>query len=66
MTDLSEKSEDERYAERFNWMLQEEFVDYHEELLFTDTKAFNDRLWKHLQWHDGKTPPCTGQSDADE
>ena len=66
MADLSEKSEDERYAERFNRTLQEEFVDYHEELLFTDTAAFNDRLWEHLQWHNGKIPPCAGQSDADE
>lgn len=29
------------HAERFNRTVQEEFLDYHEDLLFSDTQAFN-------------------------
>ncbi|ORU94662.1 MAG: hypothetical protein A6F70_09605 [Cycloclasticus sp. symbiont of Bathymodiolus heckerae] len=31
-------------CERFNRTIQEQFVDYHEELLFTDLAAFNEKL----------------------
>ena len=40
-------------CERFNRTLQEEFLDYHEELLFTDLKAFNDKLF---DWRCGTKP----------
>lgn len=32
------------HAERFNHTIQESFVDYHEELLFTDLVLFNQKL----------------------
>jgi len=32
------------HAERFNRTIQESFVDYHEELLFTDLALFNRKL----------------------
>ena len=35
-------------CERFNRTLQNEFLDYHEELLFTDLKARNDKLFDWL------------------
>ena len=35
------------HCERFNRTLQETFVDYHEDLLFTDLKEFNRKL---AQW----------------
>lgn len=44
------------YAERFNRILQEEFVDYHEALLFTDLLTFNDRLFDYLLWFNGERP----------
>ncbi|SMN00676.1 hypothetical protein SPONL_1510 [uncultured Candidatus Thioglobus sp.] len=31
-------------CERFNRTIQEQFVDYHEELLFTDLATFNEPL----------------------
>jgi len=44
------------HAERFNRTVQEEFVDYHEELLFTDVAAFNDQLAGWLIWFNTKRP----------
>lgn len=35
-------------CERFNRTLQEQFVDYHEDLLFTDLKTFNEKLAEYL------------------
>ena len=32
------------HAERFNRTLQEQFVDYHEDLLFDDLATFNRQL----------------------
>ena len=43
-------------CERFNRTLQEEFIDYHEELLFTDLKAFNDKLIDWLLWYNTERP----------
>jgi len=52
-------------CERFNRTLQETFVDYHEELLFTDLERFNEQLadwlvkYNSLRPHKGlglKTP----------
>ena len=43
-------------CERFNRTLQEEFLDYHEELLFTDLKAFNDKLFDWLLWYNTERP----------
>lgn len=37
-------------AERFNRTIQEEFVGYHEVLLFTDPLAFNVPLYVYLLW----------------
>ncbi len=44
------------HCERFNRTLQEEFVDYHEDQLFTDLKAFNDKLFDWLLWYNGQRP----------
>ena len=44
------------HAERFNRTVQEEFVDYHEDLLFTDAVAFNDQLAGWLIWFNTKRP----------
>ena len=35
------------HCERFNRTIQEQFVDWHEELLFTDLELFNQKL---SQW----------------
>lgn len=43
-------------CERFNRTLQEEFVDYHEELLFEDLHAFNDKLFHYLLWFNAERP----------
>ena len=43
-------------CERFNRTLQEEFLDYHEELLCTDLKAFNDKLFDWLLWYNTERP----------
>ncbi len=39
------------HVERFNRTIQEEFVDFHEDLLLTDTMAFNDKLFDYLTWY---------------
>lgn len=44
------------HAERFNRTLQEEFIDYHEPLLFTDLLAFNNALFDYLLWFDAQRP----------
>lgn len=44
------------HCERFNRTLQEEFVDYHEALLFDDLDAFNDRLFEWLHWYNAERP----------
>lgn len=44
------------HAERFNRTLQEEFIDYHEALLFTDLLAFNDKLLDYLLWFNDERP----------
>ncbi len=46
-------------AERFNRTIQEEFVDYHEELLFTDLDAFNRKLTDWLLWYNTERPHYT-------
>lgn len=43
-------------CERFNRTLQEEFLDYHEELLFTDLKSLNDKLFDWLLWYNTQRP----------
>jgi len=43
-------------CERFNRTLQDEFLDYHEDLLFTDLKSFNDKLFDCLLWYNTKRP----------
>lgn len=44
------------HVERFNRTLQEEFVDFHEELLLTDLMAFNDKLFDYLTWYNRDRP----------
>jgi transposase InsO family protein len=44
------------HVERFNRTLQEEFVDFHEELLLTDIMAFNDKLFDYLTWYNLHRP----------
>lgn len=43
-------------AERFNRTIQEDFVDYHEDLLFTDLVTFNDELFDWLLWFNARRP----------
>jgi len=44
------------HCERFNRTVQEEFVDYHEDLLFADLPAFNERLFEWLTWYNLERP----------
>jgi transposase InsO family protein len=44
------------HVERFNRTIQEEFVDFHEELLLADIMAFNDKLFDHLTWYNQDRP----------
>ncbi|WP_404548349.1 integrase core domain-containing protein [Dyella jejuensis] len=44
------------HCERFNRTIQEEFVDYHEDLLFADIHAFNERLFAWLHWYNAERP----------
>jgi transposase InsO family protein len=44
------------HCERFNRTVQEEFLDYHEDLFFTDLSAFNDKLMDWLLWYNGERP----------
>ena len=46
-------------AERFNRTIQEDFVDYHEDLLFTDLDAFNKKLTEWLLWYNTERPHYT-------
>ena len=38
------------HVERFNGSIQEEFVAYHKDLLFTDVLLFNENLLDYLVW----------------
>ncbi len=44
------------HVERFNRTIQEDFVDYHEDLLFTDLGAFNDKLAEWLIFYNTLRP----------
>ena len=44
------------HVERFNRTIQEEFVDYHDDLLFTDLTLFNDKLLDWLTWYNTLRP----------
>ena len=44
------------HCERFNRTIQDEFVDFHEDLLFGDLDAFNDRLFEWLHWYNAERP----------
>jgi transposase InsO family protein len=44
------------HIERFNRTVHESFVDYHEDLLFTDLDAFNQQLAKWLVFHNAECP----------
>ncbi|MGC9129259.1 MAG: integrase core domain-containing protein, partial [Acidithiobacillus sp.] len=44
------------HAERFNRTLQESFVDYHEDLLFTDLALFNQKLADWLIFYNTQRP----------
>jgi transposase InsO family protein len=44
------------HIERFNGSLQQEFVAYHEDLLFTDINQFNDKLLDYLVWFNTERP----------
>jgi transposase InsO family protein len=44
------------HAERFNRTIQESFVDYHEELLFTDLALFNRKLANWLVFYNAERP----------
>ena len=44
------------HVERFNGSIQQEFVAYHEDLLFTDVNLFNDKLLDYLVWFNTERP----------
>lgn len=44
------------HCERFNRTVQEEFVDYREDLLFDDLAAFNNRLLDWVVWYNAERP----------
>jgi transposase InsO family protein len=44
------------HVERFNRTVQEEFVDYHRDLLQDDLLGFNDRLFDYLLWYNTQRP----------
>ena len=44
------------HAQRFNRTLQDEFVDYYEDLLFDDLPQFNQRLLDYLFWFNAERP----------
>ena len=44
------------HCERFNRTIQEEFIDYYQELLFTDLEKFNEKLADWLVWYNQDRP----------
>jgi len=44
------------HAERFNRTIQEEFIEFHKDLLFTDIDAFNNKLLDYLIWFNEQRP----------
>ena len=44
------------HVERFNGSIQEEFVAFHEDLLFTDINLFNEKLLDYLVWFNTERP----------
>lgn len=44
------------HVERFNRTIQDEFVDFHDDLLFTDLVLFNDKLLDWLSWYNTIRP----------
>ena len=44
------------HAERFNRTVQESFVDYHEDLLYTDLARFNQKLADWLVFYNSQRP----------
>ncbi|MGN2390922.1 integrase core domain-containing protein, partial [Pelomicrobium sp. G1] len=44
------------HVERFNRTIQESFVDYHEDLLFTDLARFNQKLADWLLFYNTQRP----------
>jgi len=44
------------HAERFNRSIQEEFIEFHKDLLFTDIDAFNNKLLDYLIWFNEDRP----------
>lgn len=44
------------HCERFNRTVQEEFVDYHDDLLFTNLPCFNEKLLDWLTWYNCERP----------
>jgi transposase InsO family protein len=48
------------HVERFNRTIQESFVDYHEDLLFTDLDRFNQKLADWLVFYNAERPHHSG------
>jgi transposase InsO family protein len=48
------------HVERFNRTIQESFVDYHEDLLFTDLDRFNQKLADWLVIYNAERPHHSG------
>ena len=44
------------HCERFNRTIQESFVDYHEDLLFTDLNGFNQKMADWLVFYNTERP----------
>jgi len=44
------------HAERFNRSIQEEFIEFHKDLLLHDIDAFNNKLFDYLIWFNEERP----------
>ena len=51
------------HCERFNRTLQESFVDYHEDLLFSDLPLFNQHLADWLVFYNTQLPHLSTKPD---
>jgi hypothetical protein len=52
------------HCERFNRTIQECFVDYHEDLLFTDPPLFNQKMSDWPVFHNTKLPHLSTKSNS--
>jgi transposase InsO family protein len=51
---FEEKPQHNAYIERFNGILQKEFINHHLSLAFQNLEEFNNKLLDYLFWHNTK------------